>query len=54
MDEYLAVVGSEQLETKFGVYLEQNADNILTIRNMPWLDIGNLPVSYVTSKKEAF
>ena len=54
MDEYLAVVGNEQLETKYGVYLEYNADNILTLRNMPWLDLGDLPVSYNTAKKEAF
>ena len=54
MDEYLAVVGQEQLETKYGIYLENNADNILTMRNMPWLDLGNLPVSYNSSKKEAF
>ena len=54
MDDYLAVVGTEQLETKYGVYLEHNSDNILTLRNMPWLDLGNLPVSYNTDKKEAF
>ena len=46
MDEYLAVVGLEQLETKYGIYLENSPDNILTMRNMPWLDLGNLPVSY--------
>ena len=29
-------------------------DNILTLRNMPWLDLGELPVSYNTHKTEAF
>ena len=54
MDEYEEVVVNEQLETKYGVYLENNADNILTLRNMPWLDLGDLPKTYNTDKKEAF
>ena len=28
--------------------------NILTLKNMPWLDLGELPVSYNTNKTEAF
>ena len=31
-----------------------NDNNILTLRNMPWLDLGELPVSYNTHKTEAF
>lgn len=55
IDQYLDVVSKEQLETKFAVYLEANDDaNILTMRNMPWLDLGELPVSYNTHKTEAF
>ena len=26
----------------------------MTMRNMPWLDLGVLPVSYSTDKQEAF
>jgi hypothetical protein len=54
MDEYLDVVSKEQLETKFSVQLEVSNENILTIRNMPWLDLGELPVSYNSHKSEAF
>ena len=36
------------------MHLEINEDNMLTIRNMPWLDLGELPVSYNTHKTEAF
>ena len=31
-----------------------NDQNMLTLRNMPWLDLGELPVSYNTHKTEAF
>lgn len=54
MDEYLTVVMKEQLEAKFSAHLEMSDDNILTIRNMPWLDLGELPISYNTHKSEAF
>ena len=54
MDDYLAVVTSEDLEAKFSVNLELSDENILTMRNMPWLDLGELPVSYNTHKSEAF
>lgn len=40
------LVQNEQLEAKYGVYLEVNNDNVLTNRSMPWLDIGDLPSSY--------
>lgn len=54
LDEYMELVGEEQLEAKFGVYLEKNTENELNIQNMPWLDIGDLPVSYEPHKDEAF
>lgn len=54
MDEYLNVVMKEQLEAKYSVYLEMNDDNIINLRNMPWLDLGELPISYNTHKSEAF
>ncbi len=54
LDSYLTLVAEEQLEAKFGVYLEQNGENVLTLKNMPWLDIGDLPQSYSPGKSEAF
>lgn len=54
MDEYLAVVDQLQLVSRFSNELEINDTNILTLRNMPWLDLGELPVSYNTHKTEAF
>lgn len=54
MDQYLDVVNRENLEEKYSKNLEANDENILTIRNMPWLDLGELPVSYNTQKSEAF
>lgn len=48
------LVQNEQLEAKYGVYLEVNNDNVLTNRSMPWLDIGDLPSSYQADKSEAF
>lgn len=41
------------METKFGVYLDISEDNVLDIRNMPWFDLGDLPVSYNMTKTEA-
>ena len=40
--------------SRFSNELEINDNNILTLRNMPWLDLGELPVSYNTHKTEAF
>ena len=54
MDQYLDVVTKESLEDKYSKHLEMNDENILTLRNMPWLDLGELPVSYNTLKSEAF
>jgi hypothetical protein len=34
--------------------LENSSENILSIKNMPWLDIGELPGSYDPEKQEAF
>lgn len=54
MDEYMSVVHKMELVSRFSNQLEINDDNILTLRNMPWLDLGELPVSYNTHKTEAF
>lgn len=54
VEKYMKLVQDEQLEARFGVYLENSQENILTLRNMPWLDIGDLPESYEQKKSEAF
>lgn len=54
MEEYLTVVDRMQLVSRYSTQLEMNDENILTLRNMPWLDLGELPVSYNTHKTEAF
>jgi hypothetical protein len=54
VEEYIDVVSKEQLEVKYSVYLDDKGQNILTKKNMPWLDIGDLPESYSNSKQEAF
>lgn len=54
LEEYMQLVQAEQLEAKYGVYLEINDENIVTLKNLPWLDIGDLPTSYSQVKREAF
>lgn len=54
IDDYLSVVSREQLEAKYSVHLEMNEDNLINLRNMPWLDLGDLPVSYNTNSLEAY
>lgn len=54
IEEYIRIVSKEQLETKYSVYLDDKGQNIITKKNMPWLDIGDLPDSYASDKAEAF
>lgn len=53
IEDFLTLVSKEQLEAKFGIYLESNEENKLNIRNMPYLDIGDLPNTYNADKREA-
>lgn len=54
IDEYMQLVAEEQLEAKFGVYLENAPENIINMQTMPWLDIGDLPSSYSKNKPECY
>lgn len=54
LDFMMDMVVKEQMEAKFGVYLEINDENLLNIKNMPWLDIGTLPETYAADKSEPF
>jgi len=53
LDEYMALVGKEQLEIKYGVFLDVSDSNTLDIKNMPWFDMGDLPNSYNINQSES-
>jgi len=36
------------------MYLENNEENLLNIYTMPWLDIGDLPITYSPKKREGW
>lgn len=54
LDEYMRLIEDEQLEAKYGVYLESSNENLLTLKTVPWLDMGELPESYDKYKSEAY
>ena len=54
VEDYMEIVAKECLEAKYGVHLGQNQENLINIRNMPWLDMGELPATYTKTKSEAF
>jgi hypothetical protein len=54
IEEYMDLVETEKLEKKFSTFLEKNEWNLLNQYNMPWLDIGELPISYHPDRTEAF
>ena len=54
IEDYMEIVAKECLEAKYGIYLEMNQDNLINVRNMPWLDLGDLPITYTANKSEAF
>jgi hypothetical protein len=52
LDDYLRVVQELQLVTKYGSHLVHNGSNTLTIKSMPWFDLGDLPIGYDKTKEE--
>lgn len=54
IEELMKVVADEKLEAKYAVYLDRSEMNMLDLRNMPWLDLGDLPSSYNSSVEEAY
>jgi hypothetical protein len=54
IEAYMRVVEQQELCAKYGSLLEGNDKNVLTIKNMPWFDLGDLPVSYKPKEVEAF
>eukprot|EP00347_Sterkiella_histriomuscorum_P007568 403348417 len=53
INDYLEVVDKSQLEHHFGKYLELNGLNLLTLQNMPFVDLGQRPQSFNPKKPEA-
>jgi|SanBayMetagenome_1026888.scaffolds.fasta_scaffold106209_1 hypothetical protein len=52
LEDYLKIIREQDYCAKYGSYLEENKTNILTLKTMPWLDIGDLPSSYDNKKEE--
>ncbi len=52
-DEYLQCVDDEELVKRFGAFLEDSEDNILTRDSMPWLDLGNIPTTHSFMRTES-
>ena len=46
VDSYLKMCDEERLLEKYGAQLDGSEKNILTLKTMPWLDLGDLPDSY--------
>ena len=52
LDDYMRVVQEQQLVAKYGKHLVHDGGNLLTIKSMPWIDLGDLPVSYDKNNEE--
>ena len=52
-EEYLECVRDDDLEKRFGPFLETNEDIILTKETMPNLDLGNIPSTHSFMRSES-
>ena len=52
-EEYMKCVDQENLVDRFGVFLENSEDNILTIYNMPSFDLGDIPPTHSFMRTES-
>lgn len=52
-DEYMQCVDDDELVKRFGAFLEQSEDNMLTRENMPWLDLGDIPTTHSFMRSES-
>ncbi len=53
LEEYIEVIKFSDCLHHFGPYLEINQDNILTLDNMPYFDLGDKPSTYNPKKLES-
>ena len=51
-DEFITCVDDEELVQRFGAFLEDSEDNILTPKTMPQLDLGNIPTTHSFMRTE--
>ena len=52
-DEYMQCVDDDDLLKRFGAFLEQTEDNVLTKDSMPWLDLGMIPSTHSFMRSES-
>ena len=52
-DEYMQCVDDEELVKRFGAFLEQSEDNMLTRDLVPWFDLGDIPTTHSFMRTEA-
>ena len=52
-EEYVECVRDDDLEKRFGPFLETDADIILTKETMPMLDLGNIPSTHSFMRSES-
>jgi uncharacterized integral membrane protein len=54
LEAYSRVVEEQELCAKYGSLLDCSEKNVLTLKNMPWFDLGDLPETYKPFEDEAF
>lgn len=50
----MRIVEKKNLEQFFAVEFANKSSNILTFNSSPWLDLGDLPLSYSNTKTEYY
>lgn len=53
INDYLEVINKSELEKHFSIYLEQNENNIVTMNNLPFLDLGDKPSTFNPKNNES-
>ena len=53
VEEYMMCVEDEELTKRFGAFLEQSEDNMLTRENMPTFDLGDIPTTHSFMRSES-
>lgn len=52
-DEYMQSVDNDELVKRFNSFLEHSEENMLTMVNMPTLDLGNIPTTHSFMRSES-
>jgi len=51
-EEFMQCVEDEEMIERFGHFLEESDENLLTMRTMPYLDLGNVPTTHSFMRSE--